>query len=143
MGTDYTLQKCRSPESSRPYTENGVKKSGNFGLAIESVQQQRGQYGPIHRPNLRLHPGRVERAVLLGIGRRLAAHAGLEAAAAEALFQHRLLLLRPGQSGLDPQAELIHLLDTGRTRFHQQGRSEERRVGKECRSRWSPYPSKK
>src|ERR1039458_1557987 len=23
------------------------------------------------------------------------------------------------------------------------GRSEERRVGKECRSRWSPYPSKK
>jgi hypothetical protein len=32
MGTDYTLQKCRSPESSRPYTENGVKKSGNFGL---------------------------------------------------------------------------------------------------------------
>src|ERR1041385_2011679 len=25
----------------------------------------------------------------------------------------------------------------------QQVRSEERRVGKECRSRWSPYPSKK
>ena len=24
-------------------------------------------------------------------------------------------------------------------RFHQKGRSEERRVGKECRSRWSPY----
>ena len=24
---------------------------------------------------------------------------------------------------------------------HQSWRSEERRVGKECRSRWSPYPS--
>src|ERR1035441_9838088 len=44
MGTDYTLQKCRSPESSRPYTENGVKKSGNFGLRIASVGD-RGSHG--------------------------------------------------------------------------------------------------
>jgi hypothetical protein len=32
MGTHYTPKKYRSSESSRPYTENGVKKSGNFGL---------------------------------------------------------------------------------------------------------------
>ena len=29
-----------------------------------------------------------------------------------------------------------HLLETG---LHARSRSEERRVGKECRSRWSPY----
>src|ERR1019366_7225547 len=80
----------------RPRAWRGSLTADAVMAAIVSVQQQRGQYGPIHRPNLRLHPGRVERAVLLGIGRRLAAHAGLEAAAAEALFQHRLLLLRPG-----------------------------------------------
>ena len=34
--------------------------------------------------------------------------------------------------------------DTGRTRLDQAAiRSEERRVGKECRSRWSPDPLKK
>src|SRR6476646_11933933 len=32
---------------------------------------------------------------------------------------------------------------TGKISFDQKGRSEERRVGKECRSRWSPYPYKK
>ena len=37
MGTYYTLQKCRSPEFSRPYTENGVKKSGNFGLVAPTL----------------------------------------------------------------------------------------------------------
>ena len=29
--------------------------------------------------------------------------------------------------------------DSIATRINKQGRSEERRVGKECRSRWSPY----
>jgi hypothetical protein len=33
MGTRYTPQKSQTSEFSRPYTENGVKKSGNFGLA--------------------------------------------------------------------------------------------------------------
>ena len=32
MGTQCTPPKSRSTESSRPYMENGVKKSGNFGL---------------------------------------------------------------------------------------------------------------
>src|SRR2546422_7065711 len=33
----------------------------------------------------------------------------------------------------------VALLDTGVDAFHPDLRSEERRVGKECRSRWSPY----
>src|SRR2546428_10430842 len=32
-----------------------------------------------------------------------------------------------------------HQVDVGRHREGLEGRSEERRVGKECRSRWSPY----
>src|SRR5687767_15967440 len=38
---------------------------------------------------------------------------------------------RPGRPGSAPQGEMIDV------------RSEERRVGKECRSRWSPYHEKK
>src|SRR4030066_1521020 len=34
-------------------------------------------------------------------------------------------------------------LEDLRPLFHHEARSEERRVGKECRSRWSPYHSKK
>jgi hypothetical protein len=33
MGTQQHRRKSRSPNPSRPYEENGVKKSGNFGLA--------------------------------------------------------------------------------------------------------------
>jgi hypothetical protein len=33
MGTHRTPSNPRSTESSRPYKENGIKKSGNFGLA--------------------------------------------------------------------------------------------------------------
>ena len=35
-----------------------------------------------------------------------------------------------------PQVGMIH---TAMSEFHRLYRSEERRVGKECRSRWSPY----
>src|SRR5687768_18478240 len=35
------------------------------------------------------------------------------------------------------------IVDVGRDGRRAVGRSEERRVGKECRSRWSPYHSKK
>ena len=41
-----------------------------------------------------------------------------------------------------PQAKVgdeVAIQVTERTRQHDQVRSEERRVGKECRSRWSPY----
>src|SRR3712207_8631947 len=33
----------------------------------------------------------------------------------------------------------VGLVDAGDVAASQRGRSEERRVGKECRSRWSPY----
>src|SRR5256885_16127543 len=55
---------------------------------------------------------------------------------------HRLFRLGRGEA-LDEDAALIGdllLHRLGVRRFH---RSEERRVGKECRSRWSPYHSKK
>ena len=32
-----------------------------------------------------------------------------------------------------------HSIAVAQEAFHRAGRSEERRVGKECRSRWSPY----
>ena len=50
-----------------------------------------------------------------------------------------------GIENLDPILEKVEINDVwgvGRqlTKFYQKhGRSEERRVGKECRSRWSPY----
>src|SRR6266700_5140256 len=40
-------------------------------------------------------------------------------------------------------AERSDLQDLAASRAHGGGRSEERRVGKECRSRWSPYLLKK
>jgi hypothetical protein len=47
-----------------------------------------------------------------------------------------LAKMRMEQLGIDPEPGL---LDYGATFFHGRNRSEERRVGKECRSRWSPY----
>ena len=41
-----------------------------------------------------------------------------------------------GTTGFTPRAEVARLLDRKLQAMH---RSEERRVGKECRSRWSPY----
>ena len=38
MGTHRTPQNPRSTESSRPYKENGIKKSGNFGLEFTHSQ---------------------------------------------------------------------------------------------------------
>ena len=43
------------------------------------------------------------------------------------------------QSHLDPAAHIQHLAKEPGEPFAKAGRSEERRVGKECRSRWSPY----
>src|SRR2546422_5760925 len=40
---------------------------------------------------------------------------------------------------LDSLAHLIGVRDEHRATFKRAARSEERRVGKECRSRWSPY----
>src|SRR5262244_2877671 len=50
----------------------------------------------------------------------------------------RLLELPHSNREEEPQSHERH--DHGRTTVaHQRKRSEERRVGKECRSRWSPY----
>src|SRR5689334_25075233 len=40
-------------------------------------------------------------------------------------------------------SEMICLTSVGQTRRSRSARSEERRVGKECRSRWWPYREKK
>src|SRR5207302_6267165 len=39
----------------------------------------------------------------------------------------------------DDRPETVLIRVVGRAFIHHTGRSEERRVGKECRSRWSPY----
>src|SRR3712207_9057273 len=54
-----------------------------------------------------------------------------EALAADELAGHLL--------GLVGVERLLGLLDEGEDVAHPEDRSEERRVGKECRSRWSPY----
>ena len=47
---------------------------------------------------------------------------------------------RPTYSGLGARIEqLLRLAEEQATEVVQAARSEERRVGKECRSRWSPY----
>src|SRR5215207_10970493 len=53
-----------------------------------------------------------------------------------------LPICAPGQP--DALARQVRLIGVARVeRAPRQVRSEERRVGKECRSRWSPYHSKK
>ena len=42
-------------------------------------------------------------------------------------------------SGIDPEQALKNATEKFIKRFSAMERSEERRVGKECRSRWSPY----
>src|SRR3989441_4085561 len=53
------------------------------------------------------------------------------------------LALEKALTGIEPESTLIELTVDGkksRTLIREiQRRSEERRVGKECRSRWSPY----
>src|SRR2546430_15055998 len=41
--------------------------------------------------------------------------------------------------GLEPRARLLEISRQRPAVHHAGARSEERRVGKECRSRWSPY----
>src|SRR5256885_15863503 len=65
-------------------------------------------------------------AFVRGIGRGCSADAGL------AFTQAKALDLSGGGLG-----KFVHELDEARVLVG--GRSEERRVGKECRSRWSPY----
>src|SRR5256885_16543707 len=80
--------------------------------------------------NAFLHEVAVHRLHHVGLaalgGRALAhaAHDGLDAA----------LVAHLGPIGLDARG-LLHVAHA-----RDQQRSEERRVGKECRSRWSPYP---
>src|SRR5689334_25385421 len=52
------------------------------------------------------------------------------------------LLTEEGQAGHDPRPPPWQPRRQGRC-LHQRERSEERRVGKECRSRWSAYHEKK
>src|SRR5256885_16753574 len=49
------------------------------------------------------------------------------------------LMAYPTVQWLDGTAEDARVAPDGRLEFPAAGRSEERRVGKECRSRWSPY----
>ena len=44
-----------------------------------------------------------------------------------------------GKKGYEASEEVMQHAQTLTTRFQKEFRSEERRVGKECRSRWSPY----
>ena len=44
-----------------------------------------------------------------------------------------------GFTPICPVLYLPHFLNDSIPAEHKDGRSEERRVGKECRSRWSPY----
>src|SRR5699024_12406990 len=73
-----------------------------------------------------------------------------ECSPARGLFMHQLLLhLVPCAAVRTFSSPFRRLISAGHTfkyifRFsHQALRSEERRVGKECRSRWSRYQSKK
>jgi hypothetical protein len=52
MGTYHTPQNPRSTESSRPYKENGIKKSGKFGLeqCLECVLRRAGTLLAIAHP---------------------------------------------------------------------------------------------
>src|SRR3712207_9571574 len=51
-------------------------------------------------------------------------------------LQSRALLAQPGSFGISP--EVFRKAQQFDVAFVRAGRSEERRVGKECRSRWSP-----
>ena len=64
--------------------------------------------------------GTERREQLLGIGRKLFAARGFEGTSIEEIA---------AQAGVSKPVVYEHF----------GGRSEERRVGKECRSRWSPY----
>src|SRR3712207_8180459 len=44
-----------------------------------------------------------------------------------------------GDAGPDEEALVGGLAEVGQVAREERARSEERRVGKECRSRWSPY----
>src|SRR2546427_11682905 len=72
--------------------------------------------------------------VEVGEHREVAARAGRAVAAAE----DRLVLVEGVDHEVEPRADLRHA-DDGERAARAERRSEERRVGKECRSRWSPY----
>src|SRR2546430_15173368 len=63
-------------------------------------------------------------------GDRIAAVGFMNGAAARETLDVRGLVVAPGFIDMMGQSEINVLIDN---------RSEERRVGKECRSRWSPY----
>src|SRR2546422_8157867 len=49
------------------------------------------------------------------------------------------VVLLPAGTGADGLGDHADICDAGNAQFVYDLRSEERRVGKECRSRWSPY----
>jgi hypothetical protein len=69
MGTHRTPQNPRSTESSRPYKENGIKKSGNFGLGLAGFRFVKRREFPLGRPlNGLIFPGELIIERLLGFG---------------------------------------------------------------------------
>ena len=70
----------------------------------------------------------------------------LDAASMAAAREHQNRLLKPAGSLGELEAIAIRIAgitgklhNTADKKIHFRSRSEERRVGKECRSRWSPY----
>ena len=81
--------------------------------------------------------GRDSMAQRLGVKRA----DGQKVLAGNILVRQRGTHIQPGENvGIGSDDTLFALVD-GTVRFERVGktRSEERRVGKECRSRWSPY----
>src|SRR2546426_12253549 len=79
------------------------------------------------------HHSRFKR---VGVVRKLAPGLPPVRADAERLIQSFMALMLNAMDAMDPRGTL-----TVRSRVNpeREDRSEERRVGKECRSRWSPY----
>src|SRR2546426_9165521 len=90
--------------------------------------------------------GRFATATPEQVGRAVAAARGAQREWAQRPWRERVATLRTAASLIrERQFELaaIMALEVGKSRLESMGdaeeRSEERRVGKECRSRWSPY----
>src|SRR5256886_15090079 len=71
---------------------------------------------------------------VFGNGMLLSRHIRLQAA-----FDHRHIFIDPDPHPAVGFAERARLFALPRSSWDDYDRSEERRVGKECRSRWSPY----
>src|SRR3989441_3271771 len=106
--------------------------NGNVVIFLEGLQRIRVVEMLSFRPFLRARV-QVEPDI---VGPADAELAALERQAQE-LF--REVVARSSQLSDDLQTVALNIDDPGRLADFIAGRSEERRVGKECRSRWSPY----